>query len=446
MNEKIPYTPLSTRLSGSARETEIRLKQIFSGPKKRPPALFLALVFSACILCGNLVSCQSAEAEAPDTSNVPQPGSALMEGPDPVSALSVSELNVDLNQNGVPEKIRLRNEYGENEVWFYENGQLILRKIPDVYLCRMDGTDYILNYYMDEYQGDFQYGYDLARFDGEFEETHQWNAIRFDTNFNALFHKGFDPEEIAAFVEELNGLLSHSIRLSSKDRKLLAEEAPPIELDWLDDFPDVFVPDPDKTLLENLQSFRAAMPQDLTPPAAGQAATLPDRSYAMMFCSGAGAWQTTLTLQSDGRFEGYYEDADMATHYVCQFHGRFGNIVQISDASFYMTLEELVLDTKRPLGGEWDEGGVHYISSEPYGFDGTGGNALEPGAGFIFYLPEATGHAPGTELYGAMDFVNWQPSGRRRTFSNASDTLGCYGLHNLETGYGFFDLHAWGIA
>ena len=63
MNEKIPYTPLSTRLSGSARETEIRLKHIFSGPKKRPPALFLALVFSACILCGNLVSCQNAEAE-----------------------------------------------------------------------------------------------------------------------------------------------------------------------------------------------------------------------------------------------------------------------------------------------------------------------------------------------------------------------------------------------
>lgn len=65
MNEKIPYTPLSTRLSGSARETEIRLKNIFSGPKKRPPALFLALVFSVCVLCGNLVSCQNAEAESP---------------------------------------------------------------------------------------------------------------------------------------------------------------------------------------------------------------------------------------------------------------------------------------------------------------------------------------------------------------------------------------------
>ena len=56
MNSKIPRTPLSTPLSGSARETEIRLKNIFSGPKKRPPALFLALMFAACLLCGNLVS------------------------------------------------------------------------------------------------------------------------------------------------------------------------------------------------------------------------------------------------------------------------------------------------------------------------------------------------------------------------------------------------------
>ena len=64
MNNKFPRTPFSTPLSGSARETEIRLKNIFSGPKKRPPALFLVLVFSACLLCGNLVSCQVAEPDS----------------------------------------------------------------------------------------------------------------------------------------------------------------------------------------------------------------------------------------------------------------------------------------------------------------------------------------------------------------------------------------------
>lgn len=65
MNKNIPRTPFATPLSGSARETETRIRSILSGPKKRPPALFLALIFAACLLCGNLVSCQSARAELP---------------------------------------------------------------------------------------------------------------------------------------------------------------------------------------------------------------------------------------------------------------------------------------------------------------------------------------------------------------------------------------------
>ena len=70
MNEQMPRTPFSTPLSGSARETEIRLRNIFSGPKRRPPALFLALMFSVCIFCGNLVSCQVKDVE-PDQPDIP---------------------------------------------------------------------------------------------------------------------------------------------------------------------------------------------------------------------------------------------------------------------------------------------------------------------------------------------------------------------------------------
>ena len=61
MNEKMPRTPFSTPLSGSVKETEMRIRNIMSGPKKRPPLPFLILVFSVCIFCGNLVSCQVAE-------------------------------------------------------------------------------------------------------------------------------------------------------------------------------------------------------------------------------------------------------------------------------------------------------------------------------------------------------------------------------------------------
>ena len=81
MNNKMPRTPFSTPLSGSARETEIRIRNIMSGPKKRPPVLFLALVFSVCIFCGNLVSCQVAEVNesAPDRLSNSQSGDVSLD-------------------------------------------------------------------------------------------------------------------------------------------------------------------------------------------------------------------------------------------------------------------------------------------------------------------------------------------------------------------------------
>ena len=63
MNNKIPRTPFSTGLSGSARETEIRLRNIFSGPKKRPPVLLMVLTVVLILLCGNLVAFRALPAE-----------------------------------------------------------------------------------------------------------------------------------------------------------------------------------------------------------------------------------------------------------------------------------------------------------------------------------------------------------------------------------------------
>ena len=80
MNHKMPRTPFSTRLSGSAKETEGRLKNLFSGPKRRPPVLLLALVFALCLLCGNLVSCQRGEEETPNSSSVPAGDSSSGDG------------------------------------------------------------------------------------------------------------------------------------------------------------------------------------------------------------------------------------------------------------------------------------------------------------------------------------------------------------------------------
>ena len=53
-----PHTLFSTPLSGSARETEERIRNIFQYKKKRPPLLFLALACVLVLTCGGLVSCE----------------------------------------------------------------------------------------------------------------------------------------------------------------------------------------------------------------------------------------------------------------------------------------------------------------------------------------------------------------------------------------------------
>lgn len=186
-----------------------------------------------------------------------------------------------------------------------------------------------------------------------------------------------------------------------------------------------------------------------------------DAPMRLWFGSGAGAWRTILTLHPDGSFEGKYDDANMGSGtgdapygntYICTFHGKFGDIRQVSAASWSMTLEELALDTGRPVGEEWIEERRLYISSAPYGLDGEDGQALKPGTQFMLYTPEAKGYAPGDELYGMngddssselYEFWTWWPD--HHGWGPYGSTLGCYALRNVETGYGFFDLRAWGI-
>ena len=148
-------------------------------------------------------------------------------------------------------------------------------------------------------------------------------------------------------------------------------------------------------------------------------AALPDAlPMDFVFASGAGAWSTDLTLNRDGTFTGVYHDADTTTVYICTFSGRFGDIRQVDDHTWSMTLEETVIEeTPAP---EWDEGEIHYIASEPFG--------IEAGTEFLLYAPET----PTASL--SQDFLNWWPDW------NVEDngTLGCWGLSNAKMGYGFF--------
>ena len=159
-----------------------------------------------------------------------------------------------------------------------------------------------------------------------------------------------------------------------------------------------------------------------------EAATLPDAlPLDLMFASGAGGWSTDLTLERDGSFTGAYHDSEMGDQgegyhngscYISTFSGRFGNIRQVDDHTWAMTLEELTVQEEPDT--EWIEDGIRYIASEAYG--------LEKGTEFFLYSPETPTEGLDEE------FLTWWPSW------NVEDTgtLNCWGLLNQETGYGFF--------
>ncbi len=436
MNENMPRTPFSTPLSGSARVTEMRLRNIFSGPKKRPPALFLALVFAVCIFCGNLVSCNVAEAEpdrpdipvdwdnlappdltlAPvDWDSLPTPyeltpfyaleedgnvritnlgdtivvwnrsdlgnflyfaedpafccpslagrvaeGSAqwqddsqevlsvgffindsrLMDGTihgyyleftvdrnnwtvleseftsdvgDGTLELSEQEMvyaaqvlstlmwdaewtaaadmtvfpqHPDLNRDGVPEEIRLYSHEGVQRVYVLEDGTPIHYQEGHnvhigwnaVFLCTLEGEDYLLQYNPYMGQGAAGYHYFLFTLEGGGKKVVRENELYFEINFGMPTPDGgvanpddfFRPDEIADFMEEVNELLSHSVQLLNTDDNLLKtfqrEGRLEDTLRFLHIEPEVFTPDPQKSLRENLWDYRNTMEREVSQP------------------------------------------------------------------------------------------------------------------------------------------------------------------------------------
>ena len=150
-----------------------------------------------------------------------------------------------------------------------------------------------------------------------------------------------------------------------------------------------------------------------------------------IFASGAGAWDTTLTIYEDGTFEGYFHDSDMGddgadypygTVYTCQFHGSFTDIRQVNEYTYSMRLETIELS--EVPGKEWIEGGVRYISSEPYGLD----NAEE----VLLYLPGA----PTAEL--PEEFINWIAMPNAWSQNDIPVYLEGYGLYNVNAEQGFY--------
>lgn len=155
-------------------------------------------------------------------------------------------------------------------------------------------------------------------------------------------------------------------------------------------------------------------------------ADLSDRLFS--FSSGAGAWSTELYINSDGSFEGLYNDSDMGssgegypegTRYSCSFKGRFDSLEKIDEFTFKMKLA--VLELEEEPGKEEVLDGVRYIYSTAYG--------LDDGEEFYLYLPGAKLAQLPEEYRSWVGYYDLE----RITETE----LPFYGLYNINAGNGF---------
>lgn len=171
-----------------------------------------------------------------------------------------------------------------------------------------------------------------------------------------------------------------------------------------------------------------------TPQTGNNAASDPSGIFSkipdtFLFLSGAGAWETFMTLNPDGTFTGNYTDDDMGdggdsypngTRYVSNFNGKFTDVKKISDKEYSMRLDYFhvdgIVDQKTIVDG------VRIITTEPAGFD----NAGE----FRLYLPgRRTADLPEA-------FLDWV----RGPMDLGDDAveLPSYGIYNIGGEEGFF--------
>lgn len=151
-----------------------------------------------------------------------------------------------------------------------------------------------------------------------------------------------------------------------------------------------------------------------------------------MFCSGAGAWSTTLTIETDGSFTGLFLDADMGdggemypegTRYVCNFSGKFTQPEKVDGTTYSMRIETIELERPADEAVEYADN-VRYIYSGPYG--------LEEAEELLIYLPASkAADLPEGAIRAARGPYDWQAAG--------DGTLGLYVIYNAYEEHGFVE-------
>ena len=146
------------------------------------------------------------------------------------------------------------------------------------------------------------------------------------------------------------------------------------------------------------------------------------------FSSGGGNWHTSITISSDGSFTGEYVDYNLGetgvsypsgSAYICDFTGKFTNVVKIDDYTYSMQVDSLNQQGEKNY--EYIEDGIKYTISSPLGFDYA--------EQFMLYMPGK----PVSEL--PKDFLKWVfyfDSNKEKFMPD-----GIYGLYNVNGKEGF---------
>lgn len=337
-----------------------------------------------------------------------QPASDNEPEPEPEETAPVDTIvweAADLDRDGETESIRVC-ELGEDGyelevlkkdgtvLWSKEMGTAHTGQ-GSILLYQDDGEDYLMEYNPTMYQGIGSYSCRVFTLEGGHESENYYREVEF--NVSDLL----TTDEMRTFAVQVDyKLWKSTVLMSTIEGELVvgpraAEQVPLL-------YPVQFWP-----ASVDIASF------------IGEDALEDFLPREFWFSSGAGAWSTILTLYPDGHFEGKYEDADADMTYYCKFNGQFGDITKVSEYAYTMRLEELTYETE--LDREWTENQRRYKGSDAYGLTG--------GEEFVLYLPGT----PLEEL--DEEFVSWYPDWR----NSASDRiLSAYGIHNVNTGYGFF--------
>ncbi len=179
---------------------------------------------------------------------------------------------VDLDHDGLPDFLKLRKIPDSGEAWKLEFTASYMSSPTweegafsahvgwiSIFLCRLDGEDYLLRYIPYMGGGSCDYRYQLFYLTAEGREVVvQENSVEFDLIFDPDYadRHQYDPWAINTFMEEINALLENSEQLVNTDENLLGtfekEGRLYDSLWWLDDGN---TRDGDLSLLDNLLNY-----------------------------------------------------------------------------------------------------------------------------------------------------------------------------------------------